>query len=258
MMGLFWIERGTGMPVVLLHGGFLDHTMWDDQIPVLSERHRVIAYDARGHGRSPNADGPYRLTDDLAALLRHLGTGPAVLVGVSMGAGLAVDTALEHPDLVRALVVTGAGTSEPCFEDPWTLRALAAWHGAMAAGDLEGSVEGHLTLGIGPGRDPAGLDPEVVRRLRAMARGTMSKHAVGEPNHVVPVTDTWRRIGSIRVPVLAVHGALDSPDHIAMAERLATTAAGGRSVTIENAGHYPNMERPDEYNRVLEDFLASL
>ena len=115
---------GTGPPLVLLHGGFLDHHMWDDQISDLASRYRVIAPDARGHGVSANATRPFRPTDDLAALLRHLGTGPAVLAGVSMGAGTAVDTALEHPGLVRALIISGAGTSEPEFTDPWMRDVL--------------------------------------------------------------------------------------------------------------------------------------
>ncbi|MCF6468129.1 alpha/beta hydrolase [Nonomuraea sp. MG754425] len=257
MKDLFWIDRGAGRPVVLLHGGFLDHGMWAAQLPVLAARHRVIAPDARGHGRSANATGPYRLTDDLAGLLRHLDTGPAVLVGVSMGAGIAVDTALEHPELVRAVVVTGAGTSEPYFEDPWTTRSLAAWHAAMAAGDLDASVAAFTALGTGPRRTLGDLDPVVVSRLTRMARSTMSKHSAGEPDHLVPVAGTWERIASIRVPVLAVHGAEDSADHLSMAERLVRTVPGGRSVSIDGAAHYPNMERPDVYDKVLLEFLES-
>ena len=71
----------------------------------------------------------------LAALLFHLGIGPAVIVGLSMGAGIAVDTALEYPHLVRALVVSGAGTSEPEFTDPWTLKVLSDMASSIAVGD---------------------------------------------------------------------------------------------------------------------------
>lgn len=258
MSDLFWLDTGTGRPVVLLHGGFLDHRMWDDQIPALAPRYRVIAPDARGHGRSPNATGPYRPTDDLAALLRHLDTGPAVLVGVSMGASIAVDTALEHPDLVSAVVVSGAGTSEPYFTDPWTTRALAAWHAAMAAGDLDASVEAFTLLAAGPHRTLDELDPGVVGRLRLMTRTTMSKHAAGEPDRRVPVHDTWERAATIDVPVLAVNGALDSPDHIGMAERLAGAVAHGRMAWVHGTGHYPNMERPGIFNEILADFLGTL
>ncbi|MBO3734946.1 alpha/beta fold hydrolase [Glycomyces sp. NEAU-S30] len=77
MSDLHWHDTGSGRLPVFLHGGFLDHRMWEDQIPAFAADHRVIAPDARGHGRSSNASGPYRHGDDFAALLRHLDTGPA-------------------------------------------------------------------------------------------------------------------------------------------------------------------------------------
>ncbi|MBF8185766.1 alpha/beta hydrolase [Nonomuraea sp. K274] len=257
MKDLFWLDTGTGRPLVFLHGGFTDHSMWDDQIPVLASRYRVIAPDARGHGRSANAAEPFRHTDDLAALLRHLDTGPAILVGVSMGASVAVDTALEHPELVSAVVVSGAGTSEPYFTDPWTTRTWAAWHAAMAAGDLDASVEGLMLFAAGPHRTLGDLDPEVVDRLRRMTQGTMSKHTKDEPDHLIPVRDTWDRAAGIDVPVLAVNGALDSPDHIGMAERLAGAVPDGSAISIDGTAHYPNMERPDVFSDILEDFLTA-
>ncbi|MFD0855458.1 alpha/beta fold hydrolase [Actinomadura adrarensis] len=259
MKDLFWLDQGTGRPLILLHGGFLHHRMWDDQIPVFSTRYRVIAPDTRGHGRSAIPKGPYRFTDDLATLLRHLDTGPAVLVGVSMGAAIAVDTALEHPDLVTGVVISGAGTSEPYFTDPWTTQTMGQWHAAMAAGDLEGSIEAFTYFGLaGPHRTLDDVDPALVERLRRMTRETMSKYDRYEPEHPVPVTDTWERLAKISVPLLAINGALDSPDHLGMAERLAGTVQDGRAVSIEGAAHYPNMERPEEFNSLLDDFLNSI
>lgn len=258
MNDVFWIDTGTGQPLVLLHGGFLDHTMWDAQIPVLAARYRVLAPDARGHGRSANATEAFRHTDDLAALLRHLGTGPAILVGVSMGASIAVDTALEHPELVRAVVVSGAGTSEPYFNDPWTTKTWAMWQSAMAAGDLDASVEAFTLFAAGPHRTLDDLSPKVLGHLREMTRGTLSKHTPDEPDLLTPVRDTWNRAVKIEVPVLAINGAIDSPDHIGMAERLTRTVADGRAISIDGTAHYPNMERPDAFNETLEDFLRTL
>lgn len=258
MNDMFWLDVGSGRPLVLLHGGFLDHRMWDDQVPPLAEHYRVIAPDARGHGRSVNATEPFRPTDDLAALLRRLGTGPAILVGVSMGAGVAVDTALEHPELVSALIVSGTGTSEPYFTDPWTTQTFATWTSAMAAGDLDTSVETFIQFAAGPHRTLNEVDPSVVHRLRQMATDTMSKHAVDEPNWLIPVADTWARATTIDVPVMAINGALDSPDHIGMAERLVRTVTNGRATSIDGTAHYPNMERPDAFNKILGDFLSTL
>jgi pimeloyl-ACP methyl ester carboxylesterase len=258
MKDLHWRDTGSGRPLLFLHGGFLDHRMWDDQIPVLAANHRVIAPDARGHGRSANATGPFRHTDDLAALLRHLGTGPATLVGVSMGGAIAIDTALEHPDLVTAVVVSGAGTSEPYFNDPWTTRTFAAWTAAIGAGDPEAAVEAFTRFAPGPHRHMEDVDPEVLQRLRAMTRDTVYKHTAGEPDWSRPVPDTWARIADLEVPVHAINGTLDSPDHIGMAERLVRTVGTGRAVAIDGAAHYPNLERPEAFNDALAEILRNL
>jgi pimeloyl-ACP methyl ester carboxylesterase len=258
MNELHWIDTGTGRPLVFLHGGFLDHRMWDDQIPRYARRHRVIAPDARGHGRSANAAAPFRHTDDLAALLRRLGTGPAILVGVSMGAATAVDTALEHPELVAAVVVTGAGTSEPVFEDPWTTRTFTAWTSAMAAGETETAVDEFTRFAAGPHRDLGDVDPEVVRRLKTMTAETFAKHSVGEPDWSVPVADTWKRVEGIGVPVHAINGAIDSPDHLAMADRLVRLVGTGSGTVIDGCAHYPNMERPEAYGKALDRVLETV
>ncbi|MEI5103073.1 alpha/beta hydrolase [Streptomyces sp. PmtG] len=254
---LAYRDTGAGEPVVLLHGGFLDHRMWDGQIAVLARHHRVIAPDARGHGASANATVPFRQTDDLAALLRHLDVGPAVLVGLSMGAGIAVDTALEHPDLVSDLVVVGAGTSEPEFTDPWVTALQAEWARAAAAGDAEAFVDATMLFAAGPHRTLADVDQDVVRRLREMTERTVAKHSGAESSLLVPVTGTWARAARLAVPVLAVTGELDTADNTAMAERLARSVPRGRTASVAGTAHYPNMERPDVFNALLWDFLTS-
>ncbi|WP_432097492.1 alpha/beta fold hydrolase [Streptomyces sp. bgisy100] len=255
---LAYCDTGSGTPLVLLHGGFLDRSMWDDQVSFLAKDHRVITPDARGHGASTVAQGPFRHTDDLAALLRHLDTGPAVLAGVSMGAALAVDTALEHPELVRALVISGAGTSEPEFRDAWALSIKAEQARALAAADAGRYVEALLQCAAGPRRSLDDVDQDVVRRLREMTVRTVAKHAGATRDWQVPVADTWARASRIAVPVLAVHGDLDADDHIGMAERLIRAVADGRAVTVEGAAHYPGMERPDAFNEILAAFLGTL
>ncbi|MFJ6793957.1 alpha/beta fold hydrolase [Streptomyces sp. NPDC091268] len=255
---LAYREEGTGPALVLLHAGFLDHRMWEEQISAFSPHYRVIAPDARGHGASANATGPFRPADDLAGLLRAIDAGPAVLVGVSMGGATAVDTVLEHARLVRALVVSGAGTSEPVFQSPWMLDALTAQQDALAAGDLPGWVDAFMRLTSGPHRTLDEVDPDVVRRQREMIFGTLAKHTGDEPDLRVPVADTWRRAAGIAVPALAVNGALDATDHLDMAARLLRPLPGGRSVSVPGAAHYPNMEDPARFNAELGAFLNGL
>jgi pimeloyl-ACP methyl ester carboxylesterase len=256
---LAYTDTGRGPVVVLLHGGTLDHRMWDRQVPVLAGTHRVLAVDARGHGRSSTPTTPFRHTDDLAVLLAHLEVGRAVLVGVSMGAATAVDTAVDHPDLVSAVVVTGAGTSDPDFRDPWQLDRLRQWQQAAERQDEKRWSDIFLGFAVGPRRSPADLDPQVLADLRQMAQDTLDNHVHGTPPLAPdPVEGIRERARHLSVPVLAILGGLDSDDHIRMPRELADAVPHGRSVVIDHAAHYPNMECPAEYNALLATFLGTV
>ncbi|MFD9561014.1 alpha/beta fold hydrolase [Streptomyces sp. NPDC059994] len=158
---------------MLLHNGFADSTQFDTLIPGLTALgHRVIAPGARGHGRSVNASKPFRQADDLADLLRHLGLRQVVLVGVSMSGMIGVDTAVEHPDLVRALVVSGRGLGEPDLTDPWSAAVAERQHTAPAGGDLPGCLDGFVEWIAGPRRSLEEIDPA------SRARGAASKRSI--------------------------------------------------------------------------------
>ncbi|QOV40353.1 alpha/beta hydrolase [Streptomyces ferrugineus] len=252
-------DAGAGDLVVLIHPGYVDHRYFDDQIPALvSAGHRVIAADVRGHGFSANASKPFRWADDLGGLLRHLDAGPAVLVGACMGAAVVTDTALEYPELVRAVVVSGGGTSAFEYSDPWTKERAAESARMLGAGDVAAWVEAFAKNVVGPHRTLDEVDPDAVRRMREMAAHTIAKHTLGEKDWHVPLADPWSRVPQIDVPVLAIHGALDAADGIEMAERLVHGVRDGRSVTIEDTGHFPSLERPETFNRILLDFLRTL
>ncbi len=255
---LAYRDTGSGDLVVLLHSGFVDHRLYDAQVPVLAERYRVIVPDVRGHGLSANATKPFRWADDLAGLLRDLDAGPAVLVGVSMGGGIATDTVLEYPELVRGVVACGAATSDFRYTDPWYEEIQAEYARTLAAGDLDGWLAAFLRVAHGPHRDAGDIDPDIGRRLREMALHTMGKHRPGEPDFHVPMADTWTRVPKIDVPVLAVNGSLEPDDLKSAAERLVRAVPDGRSVTVDGAGHYVNLERPAQFEAVLLDFLRTL
>ena len=248
-------EAGAGPVVVLLHGGAMDLRMWDDQVPALAERHRVIRVDARGHGRSPTPTEPFRQCDDVAELLGELGVERATLIGLSMGAGAATDTALEYPHLVEKLVVMCAATNEPTFTDPWMLDIQRQMAEAQQALDAPRWIELFLRMGlIGPYREAADVDPTVLMKCREMVTDTVRNHV--RPDAVAPhhVQGSWERLGEIAVPCLAVLGTLDAPDHNAMVRRFADETKGGLA-EIDGAAHMPNMERPAEVNQALLGFL---
>ncbi|GAA4986840.1 alpha/beta hydrolase [Kitasatospora paranensis] len=248
-----------GEVLVLLHSVFVDSTQFDNLIPGLTALgHRVIAPDARGHGRSANASGPFRQADDLADLLRHLGLRQVVLVGVSMGALIGIDTAVAHPELVRALVVSGRGLGEPDLTDPWSAAVAGRQGAAMAGGDVHGYLDGFVEWIAGPERGVDEVDPAVVAQVRAMALNTLMKHTPDEPDHRVPVEDLASRARGIAVPVLAVNGAFEVPALLDTVTALMDIVPDGRTASLDGAGHYTTMEQPQGFTRILVDFLREI
>ncbi|MBF9067468.1 alpha/beta fold hydrolase [Streptacidiphilus fuscans] len=248
-----------GQLVVLLHTGFVDRTQYDNLVPGLAAQgYRVVVPDARGHGDSANASRPFRFTDDLAALLRHLDAVPAVLVGVSMGAMIASDTALEHPELVRALVMSGYGLGDHDADDPWFAERAAAQNDALWRGDIPAWLDVFLDWIPGPDRALADIDPEIPRQVREMAIRTLMKHTPDEPDHAVPVTGKEQRARELTVPVLAVNGAFDCAGVLRSVARTVAAVPDARAVDLADAGHYTTMERPEEFTRILVDFLRTL
>lgn len=258
-----YVDHGSGVPVVLLHGGGLDHRMWAPQMNAFPG-HRVIAPDARGHGGSSSADTPFRLVDDVVGLLDALGLSEAVVVGLSMGGGTAVDLAVEYPDRVLGLVVSGTGTSDPEFRDPWVLDIQATWQRAVQERDPEAWVEGFARFLPGPHRGPDDVDPALVEANDTMIRHTLTTHVLPlvaqgrmpeQPTAVERVND--RRRG-IDVPVLAITGDLDADDHRRLTRELLDCVTDGREVVVPGTAHYPNLERPDLFNRAVADVLQGL
>ena len=110
-INLYYTIHGSGRPVILLHGGLMSSELFGPVIPMLAERHQVIAVDLQGHGRTADIDRPMDvrlMADDIAALIDHLGLDRPDVVGYSMGGGVALQTAVRHPAKVRRLVVVSA------------------------------------------------------------------------------------------------------------------------------------------------------
>ncbi|WP_370083918.1 alpha/beta fold hydrolase [Streptacidiphilus sp. MAP12-16] len=248
-----------GEVLVLLHSVYADSTQFDNLIPGLTALgYRVIAPDARGHGRSANASKPFRQADDLADLLRYLGLRQVALVGVSMGGMIGVDTAVEHPELVRTLVVSGRGLGQPDLTDPWSAAIAERQGTALADGDLQTYLDGFVQWIAGPERSLDDVDPAIVAHVREMALRTLMKHTPDEPDHRVPVEDVASRAKGITVPVLSIDGALDMPGLLDTVTALMDAVPNGRSTHLDGAAHYTTMEQPKEFTRILVDFLREV
>ena len=244
---------GHGPPVVFLHAGIADSRMWDGQFAPLSKWFRVIRYDMRGYGRTPPVAGPFSHRDDLAALLDHLQIERASLVGCSQGSKTALDFALAHPQRVDRLVLTSPAVSGLPFDGPRPPQAEAL-EAADAAGDLALVNELEMQIWIdGPYRSPADVDPAVRALAAGMNAIALANEGIGE--EMPPERPAAGRTGEVDLPVLVIHGGLDTPRTLAAADFLADKLPEVQRVVMSGLTHLPNMEQPEAYNRLIVDFL---
>src|SRR5437867_4570422 len=121
---LYYEIHGTGRPLILLHGGLGAIEMFGPNLPALAKGRQVIAVDLQGHGRTADIDRPLSvalMADDIAALIKHLGLESADVMGYSLGGGVALQTAIRHPEVVRKLVVVSSAYKR----DGWYPEVLA-------------------------------------------------------------------------------------------------------------------------------------
>lgn len=249
-------ERGEGPAVVLVHAGIADRHMWDRELQAWSGRYRVIRYDVRGYGESPDAVEDYWDHEDLLAVLDACGVEQAAVVGASNGGRIALDLAVIHPDRLFALVLVGAGT--PGMSWPDELQEVwDAQETAMEEGHYGQVVDIDLQLWLaGVGRTIADVDPALVRRVATWDHANVKREADaggGTPQRIDPLAKD--RLGEITAPTLAVVGAHDQPLMHTVADLMAAGAPGGEKAVIERAAHLPSLECPDVFDDVVLGFL---
>ncbi len=249
-------RTGSGMPVVMLHAGVADRRMWEPQVTALAEHFEVIRPDRRGFGLSDLPAEPWSPVDDLLSLMDQLSLKPAHLVGCSVGAKLAIDFALDHPERVSKLVLVGPGISGGNFGQSHP-ELWADVKAADDAHDLNAINQAEMKLWLaGPRRsvDQIALD---LRRLFLDMNGTSLKNdfdSAPEKEMEPPAID---RLGEISAPTLVVVGDEDAAPIFDATDVLMAKVKGARKAVIHDAAHLPNLEHPEEFNRIVLDFLLS-
>lgn len=250
---IFYEVAGSGMPVVLIHGGWLNSEQWDEQFPRLSEGHRVVRYDFRGAGRSPLGDSSYSHTEDLAALLAHLNIQRADFVGLSQGSQIAIDFVLAHPDAVRSMMIGGSPLSG--FDmGPEFVQGMRGVFTAGAADDPQLTYD--RIWAFAPFRVASGM-PAVRKRLDDMIvhENTWAANRAGAPRTKPVPAPAATRLGEIDRPVLVVVGEGDMPAFIREAEFVAGHVRGAELKRVKGAGHFVNLEQPESYDEILFTWL---
>jgi pimeloyl-ACP methyl ester carboxylesterase len=244
--------RGSGPPLVLLHGFSHDSRVWHPQLEDLADAFTVIAWDAPGAGQSSDPAEPFGIADwaaCLAGFLDAIGVGRADIVGLSWGGLLAQEFYRTQPARVRSLVLadTYAGWKGPLSE-------------RVAEERLAGCLRDSLLLPqeFVPRYLPGMFSESVPATVRSELAGIMADfHPLGFRLMATALAraDTRDALPTIQVPTLLIWGDQDARSPLAVAHQFLEAIPGARLSMIPRAGHVSNLERPDEFNEALRSFL---
>jgi pimeloyl-ACP methyl ester carboxylesterase len=253
---LFFTDEGTGDPPTLfIHGYSCDSHDWMWQLPFFTRSHRVIAVDLRGHGRSSAPEKGFDardFADDLAGLLDALACGPVVAVGHSLGGLVASALAVEHPSLVQAVVSVDPGYLIPDESFPMIQGMVVGLDD-----DPVTTVQTMLGSSSYTPASPTHLKPWHMRRIAGVPPHVLRDTGTalfGGPEALAYYAVSSEYLRGRICPVLAIYAA---PERAALEAPLLSDP---RSQTLawEGSGHWLHQERPDEFNSVVETWIALL
>jgi 3-oxoadipate enol-lactonase len=249
--------RGNGPAVALIHAGVADSRMWEPQLRSFPESHTVLRVDLPGFGNTPIESSPVSFRGAVRSALDAATIERAALVGVSLGGNTALELVLESPERVSAVVLVGAGLPDHEWSAGVT-EFFAAEEEALESGDLDGAVEANLRTWLaGPNRDLTAIAPELRELVADMQRRAFQLQKDWPELRAVRLDPPEsERLGDVQVPTLVVTGDEDVEDIHRIADRLAAEIPAATRATIPDAAHLPNLERPDEFDRIVLGFLA--
>jgi pimeloyl-ACP methyl ester carboxylesterase len=244
--------EGEGVPFLFIHQVATDRRLWQHQRKAFSQRYRLIIIDVMGHGEVAWAHQEFSLghaADQVRILLERLETGPAFMIGVSMGATIAMKLALNHPSLVRGLILVspwGYSVSEHTKNLVDRLFRLAE----------AGNMAAHTDLFLRYVLPPAYLEGHTaeVECLRALVMEQDAK-AVAYTWAACLASDVTGNLGEIQVPSLVIGGMNDLFTPPYLAREVAQGLSEVELEVWEETGHFPFIEDPARFNRRLETFI---
>ncbi len=255
---IYYDVAGNGDAVILIHGGLLTKEMWDGPFQKLAQRYCVVRYDARNHGLSRSEEATFAHFEDLKTLMDGLKIGKAVVMGLSLGGKTAIDFALQYPDRVNGLILVSPGLSGFEFHGPENQAYDKKFNAAVGSGDPEKIIEAFMEAWTyGPRRRAEQVDPAVRDRIRSMARISL-KTWNSQTKEQVLTPPAITRLGDIKSPTLAIVGDIDMPNIIEIVDLLEKNIPHFEKVVIHGAAHMVNLEKPQEFDRAVQNFLDTI
>lgn len=239
-----------GVPVVFANSLGTDFRLWDPILPLLPNGLRIIRFDKRGHGLSSCPPAPYSmgtLVRDLERLLDHLNVRDCLLVGLSIGGMIAQGLAVKRMDQVRAVVLSNTG-AKIGTKEIWADRIAAAEQGGVEA-LADAVMERWFSRAF---RDTTELELWRNMLVRTPKDGYLGCSAA------ISGTDFYTPTSGLRLPALGIAGDEDGSTPPDLVRETIDLIPGSKFQIIRKAGHLPCVEKPEEYARILTEFMTEI
>jgi 3-oxoadipate enol-lactonase len=249
---LFFLKEGSGPPLVFIHGFCLDHRMWENQVNHFSKKYTCITLDLRGFGKSSvPTDQSFSNHEDLNDLFEFLKFDEAViLVGLSMGARVTSNFAITFPEKTRAIIFADAAIDGFAFKN-FNLAYI------YETGKKEGIEVANKLWIDHPIFDSTRNSLPVRESLTQIVMSYSGWHWINK-NPIRNLTPpALEQLQKLRMPCLILIGELDIPDFKSIADILNKQIKNSIKLEMQNVGHMCNMESPDKFNELLDQFLSS-
>lgn len=247
-------RQGSGLPLIFLHAGIADLRMWEPQVAAFANHFDVTRPDQRGFGKSELPPGPWSPVADLLTLVDDLHLKPVDLVGSSMGGELAIDFALEHPQRISKLVLVGSSVGGFNFK-PEHAHLFAEASAARKARDFDALNQAMQYLFLDGPERRRGYVAEPLRKVFLEMNAIAVRADFEKAPPLKPEPPAIRRLHEITAPTLVVVGDKDVPTVVEAADLLTDSIPNARKAIIHDAAHLPNLEHPEQFNRLVLEFL---
>lgn len=258
---LYYEVAGSGLPLLLIHAGVADCSMWDDQVAYFSRNYKVIRYDTRGYGRSRTETTQFSNRQDILDLFKHLGVEKAVLIGISRGGQIAIDFTIEHPEHVLALVAAAPGISGYEYNpdnDPQVKQEHELFNRMDELWDKKAWEElADLQVRVwadGASQPEGRADPKLRKYMHEKVLADLMRQD-GEATPIPLNPPAINRLGEISQPALIMVGEYDTRGALAVIDELECRLPHNRKVGIPGVAHMIPMEKPDIFNQLVTEFL---
>ena len=256
---LHYLEAGKGAPIVLLHGLGGDGSRWGPNIEPLARDFHVFALDQIGFGQSDKPLANYHtgmLAEFLVGFLKAVNVPKASLVGNSMGAGVALYTAAKIPEVVDRIVLADGGGFRTAGDRPAAPPTPEQLHRQQIQNSVTRDETREFFRILFHDKSLVTdkmVDDQLAMRLRSAF--TITKVQESGAKGLGSLTE--EQVRGVKAPTLIVWGKYDELANPAGADRLERTIPGSRKVIIDDCGHMPQLEKADEFNRIVRDFLTT-